>query len=186
MLLKALKALTPLAGAALLALHATGAMAGSTIGLTNESGSSAGCTIAARDAACPTLFNETSSLSPGGPAQVRQVRIAYSGDRPATTVGLFADRFSSRSAMSSATCRAADPAGMLDVTITEGARTLYRGTLAGLAAEHGSATQLLLLPGPWTSGSAHSYQVAVGLDQAAGNDYMGCLSAVDLVWVAAQ
>lgn len=185
MLLTALKALTPLAAAALLVAHTTGAMAASTIGLANESGSAADCAAPVRDSACATLFSGATALAPGGPAQVRQVRITYSGDRPAT-LGVFADRFSARSPQSSATCQAADPAGMLDVTITEGASTLYRGTLAGLAAEHGSAPQLLALPGTWTSGAAHTYQLAVGLDPAAGNDYMGCVSAADFVWVAAQ
>ena len=45
---------------------------------------------------------------------------------------------------------------------------------------------MLRLPGPWTGADAHTYSIAVGLDEAAGNAYMGCVSAADFVWLATQ
>lgn len=187
---RALRILAPAAAAAALLVHGAAAQAhaAAPIGLTNASPDApapARCAAPARDSVCATLFDGASPLTPGGPAQVRQVRITYAGDRPAHTVGFYVAGFQSRSPRSLPVCTAADPADRLDVTISEGGRSLYDGTLAGLAAAHGDAPGLLALPGRW-AGEGHTYTIAVRLDQAAGNPYLGCASTADFVWFADQ
>ena len=186
MVLTAVKVLTPLAVVAALLANSVGALAGNSVGLTNVAGTTGDCAAPARDAACATLFDGTSPLYPGGPAQVRQVRIAYSGGRPVAALGLYTAHFVNRAPQSQPYCQAADPASMLDVSVAEGLNTLYSGTLDGLAQSHGSAPAMLRLPGPWTSQDAHTYTIAVSLEPAAGNPYMGCASTADFVWLATQ
>lgn len=187
---RAIKVLVPAAVAAALLAHGAIAQAhaAAPIGLTDVTpgaAASAQCAAPARDSVCAPLFDGTASLFPGGPAQVRQVRITYTGDRPAHAVGLYVTGFQSRAAGSLGYCTAPDPASMLDVTVSEAGRPVYEGTLSALAAAHGSSPDLVALPGRW-AGEGHTYTISARLDPAAGNPYMGCTSTADFVWFAEQ
>jgi hypothetical protein len=185
-LLPALKLLGPLAAAAALLAHSSLGLAQGTIGLTNVAGRAGDCAAPTRASVCAALFDGTSPLFPGGPAQVKQVRIAYSGDRPAHSLGLYLDHFASRAPASQAMCRAADPADALDIRVAEGDQVLYEGPLSDLATVHGAPQSMLDLPGPWSGGQPHTFSISVVLDGAAGNAYMGCVSTADFVWLASQ
>lgn len=186
MALPLLKAAAPLAVAIALFVHGSSALAGGAPGLTNVAGGAADCVAPARQAVCATLFDGGALLYPGGPAEVRRVRIAYAGDQPAEAVGLYVAGFASRSPKSRPMCQAADPAASFDVTIGEGSTTLFQGTLAELAAGHDAPPSMLALPGRWHGGDGHTYTISVALDRSAGNDLMGCVSTADFVWLAAQ
>jgi len=174
----------PLALAAIALLHgafADGLASEGGVGLTDVSGQPGDCTAPSRQAACATLFDGRQLLFPGGPAAERSVAVAWNGSRPAAALGLYVDNFSSRNSRSQAGCTAPDPASRLDLTVTQDGRAIYEGTLSDFAQNHGSATTALR-----ARGESGRFTIAVSLDSAADNSYMGCVSTADLVWIASQ
>lgn len=174
----------PLALAVVALLHgafADGLASEGGVGLTDVSGQPGDCTAPTRQAACATLFDGRQLLYPGGPAVERSLSVTWHGSRPAGRLGLYVNNFSSRSLRSQAGCTATDPASMLDLRVTQDGRPLYDGTLSDFAQNHGSAPDAL--PGRGESGR---FTIAVALDEAADNGYMGCVSTADLVWIASQ
>ena len=124
---------------------------------------------------------------PGGPDQIDTYRLRLGGPVDSTRAGLYVTNFDSRAAGSSPVCTAPDPSAGFDITITEGGDQLYQGTLSALAQAHSSPQSLLpLASGHLARGSVTTVSVALHLDQAAGNDYMGCSVSASLAWYAAQ
>ncbi len=144
------------------------------VGLTDVSGGPGDCAAPVRQAACATLFDGSEVLFPGGPAVERSLTVAWHGGGPAASLGLYANRLSTR-------CAAVNPAEKLDLTVRQDGSLLYQGTLAGFAQEHGDAPNALV-----AHGDSGRFTIAVALDRLADNRYMGCSSTADLVWIASQ
>lgn len=109
--------------------------------------------------------------------------VAYVGTGRASELGIEAVHFLSRSPASDPSCTAADPASKLTLTVRTAGSILFEGTMTEFARSHGSPDAMLALPGPWISGRAHAVTITVGLDRAADNAYMGCVSRADLNWL---
>ena len=175
----------PFALAAVALLHGSlgdGLASEGGIGLTNVSGRAGDCVSPTRQAACATLFDGSAGLFPGGPAIERSLTVTWHGNgHAASAFGLFVDNFTSHDARSQAGCTAADPAARLDLSVSQDGTVLYAGTLSEFARDHGSAPHAL--PAQRDSGR---FSIAVSLDRAADNSYMGCVSTADLVWTASQ
>jgi hypothetical protein len=151
------------------------------IGLTNVSGRAGDCVTPTRQAACATLFDGSASLFPGGPAIERSLTVTWHGNgHAASAFGLYVGNFTSHNGRSAA-CAAADPAARLDLSVSQDGTLLYTGTLSEFARDHGSAPNALL-----AHGDSGRFSIAVSLDRAADNTYMGCVSTADLVWTASQ
>lgn len=151
-----------------------------------------GCSQSASSQVCGDLFPAAGPMTPGGPALSRTVTLTYSGSAASTEAGLYLQGFQSRTAASALTCTAADPASKLDLTISQGGRTLYQGSLSDFAAAHSDPADRFALagtsgrPDSWNPGDKVDASLAVGLDQSAGNEYMGCTSTTDFIWFAEQ
>jgi hypothetical protein len=175
----------PLAVAALALLHGSfpdGLASEGGIGLSNVSGQPGDCVAPTRQAACATLFDGSARLFPGGPAIERSVTVTWHGNgHAASAFNLYLGNFASHDARSQPGCTAPDPAARLDLSVSQDGTLLYEGTLAGFARDHGSA--LTALP---VNGDGGRFSIAVALDRAADNSYMGCVSTADLVWTATQ
>jgi hypothetical protein len=130
------------------------------------------------------------ALVPGGGADVRELRLLYEGKVPGQ-VGVYAARLRENAPSSSTLCRVSDPAAAFQLLITGGDdRLVYAGTLAGFAAEYRDPTRALPIPAlggrtAWDPGRASHIRVAVSLDPAADDAYMGCETSLELGWVAA-
>lgn len=196
-MLAAIKLAVPVLTAAVLALHQlTASFAAAPIGLTNVAGAGADCTTPAANAVCAALFPAGASpLYPGGPAQSAEVTVTYHASSPTASFGVYLTNFSARAAESAPYCSASDPASMLDLTIRQGARTIYQGTLSAFALTHSAPTSMLHLAGGrdgagsldrWHDGDSSTFTISVSLDRAADNAYMGCASTADIAWLAAQ
>lgn len=152
------------------------------IGLTNVAGRAGDCVAPTRQAACATLFDGSGILFPGGPAVERSLTVTWHGNgHAASALGLYVANFTSHDPRSQPGCTAADPADRLDLSVSQDGTLLYTGSLSDLARDHGSATDTLL-----ARGDSGLFKIAVSLDRAAGNGYMGCVSTADLVWTASQ
>lgn len=193
----AIKLAVPVLAAAVLAFHQlTSALAAPPIGLTNVAGAAGDCTSPSQSAVCATLFPAGASpLYPGGPAEKAQVTITYRASNATSSFGLYLSKFAARAPQSAAVCSAADPASMLDLTVRQGATTIYQGSLSAFAAAHSGPTSMLHLAGGhdgsgaadrWQNGDSSSFSISVALDRAADNAYMGCASTADIDWMAAQ
>jgi hypothetical protein len=193
--LAVIKLAAPLFTVALLAMHQlTTAFAAPPIGLTNLAGSAADCTAPAANAVCASLFHGGAPLYPGGPAQTASVTIGYHAGTATSAFGVYLPIFASRASASAPMCSAADPASKLDLLITQGAHTVYQGTLADFALAHHDPASMLHLAGGhdgsgaidrWANGDQSNFTIAVTLDSTAGNPYMGCVSSADIAWLAA-
>jgi len=174
-------------GAAILAGTAHAGFVSSPATLTQ---SGPGCSQSASSQVCGNLFAAAGPMAPGGPALSRTVTLTYSGSAASTEAGLYLQGFQSRTAGSAATCTAADPASRLDLTVSEGGQTLYQGTLSDFAAEHSDPAGRLALtgaagrPDTFNPGDRVNVTLAIGLDRSAGNEYMGCSSTTNFVWIA--
>lgn len=145
------------------------------LGLTDVAGQPGDCATPTRLAACAPLFDGAEILFPGGPAVTRSVTVTWHGNgRPASAFGLYGDHLVTH-------CAGVNPAAKLDLTVSQDGVLLYSGTLAGFAAEHGSAPDALP-----ARGDSGRFTIAVALDGSADNRYMGCSSTADLVWIASQ
>ncbi len=194
-MLGVLKLATPLATVITLALHQlTGAAAAPTIGLTDVAGVAADCSAPTASAACASLFRSAAQLYPGGPAEVVKVTVGYHAGPPSHAFGVYLPTFSSRHDANAPTCSAADPAGKLDLTIAQGARPIYQGTLAAFATAHSAPASMLHLRGGrdgsgavdrWRDGDRSTFTITVALNASADNAYMGCVSSADIAWLAA-
>jgi hypothetical protein len=173
----------PLALAAAALLHGffpDGLASEGGVGLSNVSGRAGDCVAPTRHAACAPLFDGSELLFPGGAPVAREVDVTWHGGH-ATSLGLYVDNFSSRDARSQPACTAADPADRLDLAVSQDGTLLYEGTLARFARDHGTAAGALD-----AHGDSGRFRIAVALDRAAGNSYMGCVSTAGLVWIASQ
>jgi hypothetical protein len=193
--LAAIKLAAPLFTVALLAIHQlTTAFAAPPIGLTNIAGSAADCTAPAANAVCASLFHGGAPLYPGGPAQTASVTIGYHAGTPTTAFGVYLPRLTSRETTSAPMCSASDPASRLDLVVTQGGHTVYQGTLSDFGLAHHDPASMLRLAGGhdgsgalnrWADGDQSTFAIAVSLDPAADNPYMGCVSSADIAWLAA-
>jgi hypothetical protein len=128
------------------------------------------------------------ALAPGGGADVRELRLRYEGNVPGQ-VGVYAAGLRERAPSASALCRVSDPAAGFQLLITLGDEGLvYRGTLADFAATYRDPTRALPIPAfggraAWDPGGASHVRIAVSLDPAADDSYMGCATSLELGWV---
>lgn len=195
-MLAALKLAAPLATVALLGIHQlTTALAAPPVGLSNIAGSAGDCPAPVSNAVCAALFHGGPPLYPGGPAQTASVTVGYHAGQATSAFGLYLPNLVSHAAQSSPLCSAADPASMLDLDIQQGGRTVYTGTLSAFGTAHHDPASMFHLAGGrdgsgaldrWQNGDQSTFTISVSLDRAAGNAYMGCVSAADIAWLAAQ
>ena len=149
-----------------------------------------GCTQTASSQVCANLFGAGAPLVPGAPGSSRTVTLSYAGSGPSGAAGLYLQGFQTRTAASALTCTESDPAAKLDLTVSEGGRTLYQGSLSDFAAIHSDPAGRLVLAGAtgrddqFNPGDQVAVTVTVALDRGAGNADMGCVSTTDFVWFA--
>lgn len=186
MLLAAVKLASPILVSLAVLLGSVGSAFGSDqLTMTNISGQAGDCRTPASGGICAPLFTGDTLLVPGRQIE-RRVAIGYHGGRPTRRFGVYATDFHTRSAASAPYCTAPDPADKLDLVIREDGQTIYDGTLATFAAAHDSPRAALPVGGGrWTDGRHSTFTLAVSLDPAAGNAYMGCVSTAGLAWYAA-
>jgi hypothetical protein len=120
----------------------------------------------------PAISTESAIMVPGV-LQTKKLKVSYngSGGRLAIRLG----RYSAKAADSSPLCRAADPADKIDLRIEQDGRLVFDGTLSEFAGVAGAEL---------STSRDSVVTFTYGLDGSAGNAYMGCRSAADLVWEA--
>jgi hypothetical protein len=149
-----------------------------------------GCTQSASSQVCGNLFAAGAQLVPGGAGTSRTVTLTYSGSAASGAAGLYLQGFQTRTDASAPTCTAPDPAAKLDLTVSEGGRTVYEGTLSDFAAAHSDPATRLALAGAagredhFNPGDRVAVTLTIALDRSASNAYMGCDSTTDFVWFA--
>ncbi len=131
------------------------------------------------------LFSSGASYLPGAAPEVRTAHVRLDGSGAAAAPGFFVTGYAPRLPASAPSCTATDPGDRFQVTVAEAGTTLFRASLASLAAEHGTAPTRVGL-GSWRPGQVREFTISVGLDAAAGNSYMGCVLTAGLAWYAAQ
>lgn len=161
----------------------------------------AGATVAGLDcpdpaerSVCATLFT-LGAMRPGGADATNSVTITYLGATPARLM-LYASAFESRSPGSSELCVGADPASRVALRITADGGVVFSrsaggyGTLSDFSLKHGEpATGIPLratgrVDQVWSNGDRATYEIAVHLVAAAGNEHQGCRSAITFAWYA--
>ena len=131
------------------------------------------------------------ALVPGGAADVTELRLRYEGKLPGR-VSVYVARLDERAASSSALCHAADPAAAFKLLISgDGGGLVYAGSLADFAATYREPTRALAIPAfggraAWDPGGASHVRIAVSLDPAADDAYMGCATNLQLAWVTSS
>lgn len=142
------------------------------------------CSSAGLTQVCSGLFDGGQALYPGGPSQSASLTLDYQGAKPSAQAGLFLAHFVSHTSGSGATCTAADPASMLQLTVVRDDSVVFAGSLTALAAHADSAGMTSI--GRLAAGGTAHLTLTVSMDRAADNSYMGCVSKADFVWFAAE
>lgn len=161
----------------------------------------AGATVAGLDcpdpaerSVCATLFT-LGAMRPGGADATNSVTITYLGATPARLM-LYASAFESRSPDSSELCVGADPASRVALRITADSGVVFSrsaggyGTLSDFSLRHGDPASGIPLRATgradqvWSNGDRATYEIAVHLIAAAGNEHQGCRSAITFAWYA--
>jgi hypothetical protein len=142
------------------------------------------CSSAGLTQVCSGLFDGGQALYPGGPSQSASLTLDYQGAKPSAQAGLFLQHFVSHTSGSGATCTAADPASMVQLTVVRDGSVVFAGSLTALAAHADSAGMTSI--GRLAAGGTAHLTVTVSMDRAADNSYMGCVSKADFVWFAAE
>jgi hypothetical protein len=169
--------------------------ASGTMTMTNVAGSvvtGSDCGSGTYGGTCATLFN-LANLKPGATASNNTVTITYTGSIPTTSFGVHAATHVAKDAASGAGCQATTPSDKINLVLKQGASIIFSGTVAGFATAHPVSTPLSLSGGTngngsagvWSNTNSSVFTIEIGLDGSAGNTYQGCVSKIDLVWIAA-